>query len=254
MRPLRAAPALTLALMLGPVLAGLAGTLAPALGIFPALGGRSLSLEPARALADWPGLPRAIRLSIGTGLAATLIALATVTLFTAGWAGTRGMALLERLLSPLLAVPHAAAALGLAFLIAPSGWILRALSPWATGWQRPPDLLILQDPMGLAMIAGLAVKEIPFLFLMTLAALPQAAPARRLTIARALGYGRVTGWLKAVFPAVYAQIRLPVYAVLAYSMSVVDVAIVLGPATPPPLSVQVVRWMSDPDLSLRFQR
>ncbi|TDX27951.1 ABC transporter permease [Rhodovulum visakhapatnamense] len=253
MRPLRAAPALTLVLMLGPVLAGLAGTLAPALGVFPALGGHTLSLEPARALAAWPGLWQAVALSVGTGLAATLIALGAVTLFAAGWAGTRAMGLLERLLSPLLAVPHVAAALGLAFLIAPSGWIARALSPWATGWQRPPDLLILQDPMGLAMIAGLAAKEIPFLLLMTLAALPQAAPARRLTIARALGYGRTTGWLKAVFPAVYAQIRLPVYAVLAYSMSAVDVAIVLGPSTPPPLAVQVVRWMSDPDLSLRFR-
>ena len=73
-------------------------------------------------------------------------------------------------------------------------------------------------------------------------------------VAQALGYGRVTGWLKTVFPPVYAQIRLPVYVVLAYSMSVVDVAMILGPSTPPPLSVQIVRWMSDPDLSQRLHR
>jgi len=72
-------------------------------------------------------------------------------------------------------------------------------------------------------------------------------------LARALGYGRVSGWLKAVLPAVYGQLRLPVLAVLAYSMSVVDMALILGPTTPAPLSVQVVRWMSDPDLALRFQ-
>jgi putative thiamine transport system permease protein len=253
MRPLRAAPALTLALMLGPVAAGLIGTLGPAAGVFPALGGTGLSRAPAAALAQWPGLPRAVALSVSTGLAATLLSLAIVTLFTAGWQGTRAMAALERVLSPLLSVPHAAAALGLAFLVAPSGWIARALSPWATGWQRPPDLLILQDPLGAAMVAGLVTKEVPFLLLMTLAALPQAQPRRRLTIARSLGYGRVAGWLKVVFPAIYAQIRLPVYAVLAYSMSVVDVAIILGPSTPPPLAVQVVRWMADPDLSMRFQ-
>jgi len=253
MRPLRAAPALTLALMLGPVAAGLLGTLGPAVGILPALGGTEISLAPLKALAAWPGLTRAVALSVFTGLAATLVSLAIVTLFTAGWYGTRAMAALERLLSPLLSVPHAAAAFGLAFLVAPSGWIARALSPWATGWEQPPDLLILQDPLGAAMIAGLVVKEVPFLLLMTLAALPQAAPRRRLTIARSLGYGRVTGWLKGVFPAIYAQIRLPVYAVLAYSMSVVDVAIILGPGTPPPLAVQVVRWMADPDLSMRFQ-
>ncbi|MEO1308334.1 MAG: ABC transporter permease subunit, partial [Pseudomonadota bacterium] len=56
-----------------------------------------------------------------------------------------------------------------------------------------------------------------------------------------------------VFPSIYAQIRLPVYVVLAYSMSVVDVALILGPNTPPTLSVQIVRWMSDPDLALRLQ-
>ena len=46
-------------------------------------------------------------------------------------------------------VPHAAAAFGLAFLIAPSGLIARLLSPELTGWERPPDLLIVNDPLGL---------------------------------------------------------------------------------------------------------
>ncbi|MGC9420048.1 MAG: ABC transporter permease [Rhodovulum sp.] len=252
MRLLRAAPPLTLLVMLVPVAAGLLGMIAPALGVLPSLGGTRPSLEPLAALAAWPGLPGAVALSAMTGLAATVISLGIVVLFLAGWQGTRALAALERALSPLLSVPHAAAAFGLAFLIAPSGWIARALSPWATGWDRPPDLLIVQDPLGLAMVAGLVAKEVPFLLLMSLAALPQAQPAQRLTLTRSLGYGRVTGWLKAVFPAVYVQIRLPVYAVLAYSMSVVDVALILGPTTPPPLAVQVVRWMADPDLSMRF--
>jgi putative thiamine transport system permease protein len=150
-------------------------------------------------------------------------------------------------------VPHAAAAFGVAFLIAPSGWIARALSPWATGWDRPPDLLLVQDPAGIALTLGLVTKEVPFLLLMALAALPQARADRHLALARTLGYGRVTGWLKVVFPAVYAQIRLPVYAVLAFSMSVVDMALILGPSTPPTLAVQTLRWMNDPDLTLRFR-
>ena len=247
------APTLTLVVMLGPVLAGLAGTLAPSVGLMPALGGTTLSLAPWQALFDWPGLPRAVALSLGVGFAATALSLALVILICAGWAGTRPFGVIERLLSPLLSVPHAAAAFGLAFLIAPSGWIARALSPWATGWDRPPDLLILQDPAGLSLIFGLVTKEVPFLLLMTLAALTQTRPGPSLRIAQALGYARVTGWLKTVFPPVYRQIRLPVYAVLAFSMSVVDVAIILGPNTPPTLAVQVVRWMNDPDLGLRFQ-
>lgn len=242
-------PLLTLVTLIGPVLAGLLGTLLPAFGIGP---GGEAGLSAFRALFDWPGLGDAMRLSIVTGIASTLLALGVVTLVTAGWYGTRPFRWLERALSPLLSVPHAAAAFGLAFLIAPSGWIARALSPWATGWERPPDLLIVQDPWGIALIAGLVAKEVPFLLLMTLAALGQADVARSMTVAQALGYGRVTGWLKVVFPRIYAQIRLPVYVVLAYAMSVVDVATILGPNTPPTLSVQITRWMSDPDIAERL--
>ncbi len=244
-------PALTLLAMLGPVCAGLLGTVLPAFGYLPAAGLSTLSFEPVSALFDWPGLSAAMRLSITTGILATLLSLGIVTLTLAGWYGTAPFRVLERLLSPLLSVPHAATAFGLAFLIAPSGWLSRLASP-LTGWERPPDLLIVQDPWGLTLTAGMVAKEVPFLLLMALAALGQADARRRMRVAQALGYGRVTGWLKTVFPPVYAQIRLPVYVVLAYSMSVVDVAMILGPSTPPPLSVQIVSWMSDPDLSQRL--
>ncbi|MFN3663881.1 ABC transporter permease [Yoonia sp.] len=246
-------PALTLLAMLGPVVAGLWGTVLPALGHLPAAGLQGPSLQPVRDLFGWAGLPRAVMLSIGTGLLATVISLAIVMLVTAGWSGTRPFRMLERALSPLLAVPHAAAAFGLAFLIAPSGWVARLTSPWLTGWDRPPDLLIVQDSWGLTMTAGLIVKEVPFLLLITLAALGQADAQRSVRVAQALGYGRLTGWLKTVFPRVYAQIRPPVYVVLAYAMSVVDVAIILGPNTPPSLSVQIVKWMSHPDLAFRLE-
>lgn len=246
-------PALTLLAMLGPVVAGLLGTLLPAFGHLPAAGATGPSLAPFLALLDWAGLPRAVLLSLSTGFISTAASLAIVAFLMAGWSGSPAFRLLERLLSPLLSVPHAAAAFGLAFLIAPSGWISRVLSPWATGWDRPPDLLIVQDTYGLTMALGLIIKEVPFLLLITLAALGQADARRSAVIAAALGYGRVTGWLKLVFPRIYAQIRLPVYVVLAYAMSVVDVAVILGPNTPPSLSVQVVKWMSDPDLTMRLQ-
>ncbi|NDW58337.1 ABC transporter permease, partial [Yangia sp. PrR004] len=248
----RAAPALTLLALLGPVAAGLLGTVAPAFGLLPALGADELSLDPLRALLGWPGLARAVLLSLFTGLAATALSLALTLLICAGWQGTRPFRALERALSPLLSVPHAAAAFGLAFLIAPSGWIARLIA-LPLGWDRPPDLLILQDPWGLSLIAGLVVKEMPFLLLMSLAALPALRSGQSLATAQALGYGRVSGWVKTVLPRLYPQIRLPVYAVLAYSLSAVDVAMILGPGTPPPLAVQVLKWMNDPDLALRLQ-
>ena len=87
---------------------------------------------------------------------------------------------------------------------------------------------------------------------MTFAALGQVRADDQLRMARSLGYGPVQAWLKVVLPQVYPQIRLPVYAVLAYSLSVVDMAIVLGPTTPPPLAPLVLRWFNDPDLAMRF--
>ena len=215
------APALTLAVLLAPVAAGLIGVLAPAFGWMPALGGERLTLDPWRDLLAWPGITASVRLSATTGLAATALSLALTILICAGLHGTRAFALARRALSPLLSVPHAAAAFGLAFLVSPSGWIARALSPWATGWERPPDLLIVQDPWGLALIAGLTLKEVPFLLLMTLAALPQADADRAVLTARALGYGRVTRLdARGAAPRIYPQIRLPVFATLAYSASV----------------------------------
>ena len=173
-------------------------------------------------------------------------------LFTAAFEGTRLFRTLRTLLSPLLSVPHAAAAFGLAFLIMPSGFAMRLLSPWATGATRPPDVLIVGDPAGIAMTLGLWRRRSLFLFLMVLAALPQADPARARRVAASFGYAPVAGWLKTVLPRVYPQIRLPVFAVIAYATSVVDVALILGPTTPPPLAVRLTGWMNDADLSLRF--
>lgn len=237
---LAALPRLTLALMAGPVLAGLAGTLIPAL---------SNGAEGFRTLAAWPGLPRASTLSLFSGLASTALSFLLCVTLLAALYGTRSFTPLRRLLAPLLSVPHAAAALGLAFLIAPSGWIARALSPWATGWTAPPDLLILNDPYGLSLTLGLVAKELPFLLLMAISSLNAAQTDRSMTVAATLGYGRVSGFLLTVMPGLYGQLRLPVYAVLAYAMTSVDMAMILGPTLPPTLSQQVVIWRMVPDLT-----
>ena len=239
---LRWAPGLTLALLIGPVGAGLLGTAIPAF---------ANDAKGLRALFEWPGLLRAVALSFTTGLGATALSLAVTLLVVASLWGTRIFALIQHLLAPLLSVPHAAAALGLAFLIAPSGWVFRLLSPWATGWAQPPDLLILNDPHGLSLTFGLMSKEVPFLFLMTLAALPQTDIARRMNVAQSLGAGRVAAFVVAVLPSLYKQLRLPVYAVLAYSMTAVEMAMILGPTRPYTLSAQVVIWMADPMLTAR---
>ena len=245
-------PGLTLLLFLAPVAAGLIGTWLPAFGYFPALEGHSFSLLPWQMLLAHPGLPESLRLTLLSGFLATLTSFLLTIVFLAACHGGRIILAIRGLMAPLLAVPHAAMALGLAFLIAPSGWLVRLVSPWATGWDLPPDVASLPDPNGLALTLGLVMKELPFLLLMTLSALEHSRADERLAIARSLGYGPVMAWMKTVLPAVYRQIRLPIYAVLAYSLSVVDMAMILAPLSPPPLAVQVFRWFNDPDLTMRF--
>jgi ABC-type uncharacterized transport system YnjBCD permease subunit len=102
------------------------------------------------------------------------------------------------------------------------------------------------------MTAGLVAKEMPFLLLMALAALPALDGSRRRMVMASLGYGRGTGFFIAIAPQLYRLIRLPVFAVIAYASSVADVAIVLGPTTPAPLPVRILEWASDPELATRF--
>jgi putative thiamine transport system permease protein len=246
---LRLAPALLLTLMLGPLAAGLGITLAAASGLLPLPGGAAPALAPARALLAMPGLAHAVALTLWTGGAATLLALAV----------SLGIAVLARhpkvaraaggLLPPLLATPPLALAAGFAFLIAPSGWIARLISPWLTGWHVPPDVATVQDPLGIALILGLALKEAPYLLLMCLAGLAQIAPGAALAQAASLGYGPWRGFAFAVLPRLWPLLRLPVLAVLAYAFSVVDVALLLGPSDPPTLAVLVFRAATAPDLA-----
>ena len=234
---MKGAPLILRAILVVPVGLGLAVTLGQ--------GVTSLS-----SVLNWPGLTRACLLSLGPGLLATLIALVLVGLILG--AEPRSLGLLERLLGPLLALPHAAAALGLAFVIAPSGWIARALSPWATGWLVPPDVLTLNDPWGLALTLGLVLKETPFLLLMALAARTPALRQRQ-KVAATLGYGRGISFALTVWPDLYQALRLPVLAVLVYAMTTVDMALILGPSLPYSLSAQISLWQSDASLTRQDQ-
>jgi len=249
----RLAPPLTIALFLVPVAAGLVGTALPAFGFLPAIGGRARSLDAWRALFEQPGVLTSIQLSIQVGLLATVLSLAIALAFCALMAERAALRRLSAWISPMLATPHVAVAVGFAFLIAPSGWLVRLVSPELTGWDRPPAALVtVRDPAGLAMVAGLLLKEVPYLALMTLAALNQV-PHRALRMSTAaLGYRAATGWIKAVLPLVYPQLRLPIFAVLAFSVSTVEVGLILAPGNPPPLAVLAARWFADYELQRYF--
>lgn len=229
-----------------PILAGLAQTVQAAFGVLPALGFDEPSLVAWTMLAKLPGAMTSIRLSVVTGLGSTLIALGLATALCAVVHARVSARLGAQWLAPLLAAPHAAMAIGLAFLIAPSGWIARPVAALLS-WDRPPAIATVNDTAGLSLTLGLVIKELPFLALVILSATSQIDVRRSLAVARALGYSRSAGWIRVVMPLVWPLIRLPVYVVLAYALSTVDMAIILGPSNPPTLAVAVTRWYSDPD-------
>ena len=247
-KSLRAAVLVIAALALfAPIAAGLWHSAGAALGHFPALGSTGPSISPLQDLFAQPGFATALRLTLVTGFAATLMSLALAIAVAA--AITNGPArIISRLLAPFLAMPHAAMAVGLAFVLAPSGWIARALAP-VVGWARPPDLATVNDAFGAALILGLVIKETPFLLLVSLAALTQIPLRAHIHTAQSLGYGLGAIWAKVIVPQLWPLIRLPVYAVLIYNLSVIDMALILGPSNPPTAAVLIARMFSSPDFA-----
>lgn len=243
--------ALVMAGLVLPIFAGGLQTLRAAFGMHDALQSSGFSFAPWQQLLAMPGFSTSLRLTLVTGIGSTLLALFLAIGLCATLHGRMGERTSTRLLTPILAVPHAAMAIGLAFLIAPAGWIARLIGT-ALGWSEPPQIATVHDTAGLALLLGLTVKELPFLLLVILGALRQLPVAVHIAAARALGYGQAAIWVKILLPQIWPLIRLPVLVVQAYALSSVDMAIILGPSTPPTLAVAVTRWLTDSDLSLIY--
>ncbi|WP_191237594.1 ABC transporter permease [Cobetia marina] len=239
-----------LLLLLGPTALGLAGLVAPALGLWPALGFEEVSAIAWQRWWALPGLADGLRLTLVSGIGGTLLAV----LLTMGWlaaaAGTRFGERLERLLAPVLAMPHLALALGLLWLAAPSGVLMRLLlAPFEV---LAPAQYPLPDAHGITLALGLALKEAPFLMLMAQTALSRLPVTAQLQAGQALGYSIPQLRWRILMPQVMRAIALPIGAVLAYSLAVVDVAQVLGPTRTPTLAVRLVELWRDSDPSSRL--
>lgn len=231
--------ALPVLLVLGPLLPGLYLAMAPAVD---ANVWRALWLDT-----QWAG---ALRSTLVSSVLSTVLACAM-----AGGLATRHYPgqvwnKLQRRLPLLLSVPHAAFAIGLFFLIAPSGWLARAISQ-AAHWTSPPDWVTVQDPYGLSLALALAIKESWFLLWVLTAVLGEQAISRQMVMGRSLGYNAHQIWLRILWPQLLPRLGWPILAVFAYGLSVVDMAVVLGPGTPPTLAVLTWHWLNDPAPALQ---
>jgi len=244
MRPVLYGLALLMAaLFLLPIMLGVAGTLLPAFGLASVIASGNGFVD---IFAD-PRLSSAFLMSLKTGVIATVLVLAMTLMSLVCVHDTRLWRLLSASLPPVLAVPHAAIAVGLLFLISPSGALVRLVSPEITGLTRPPTDWVIPDAGGWSLIIGLVIKETPFLLLAAAAQLSALKVDASLRIGRTLGYSPARCWSRLILPRLYPRIRLTLLIILAFNLTVVDMALLLGPGIPPSLSVLLMSLVNDPD-------
>ena len=108
-----------------PMLAAAVGMLIPAFGIITLGQWQAPSLSAWVNLTGTPGLGQSLLLSISSGVIATIISVVLSQAFVArrySKGSSKGFDSLSRF---LLAAPHVSVAVATAFLLAPSGWLVR---------------------------------------------------------------------------------------------------------------------------------
>ncbi len=245
---------LMIAVCISPTFPGFFGVIFSSINYIPPLGYTDPSMKGFYDVFSWSGIGESISLTIFTTLTSTFFAcILTFFILQACWRSSFWRKI-EFALSPLLALPHVAFAIGFSFLFAPTGMIIRALDPLLnimpffgdTTW----DFNIVHNQLGWGLIAVLTLKEIPFLMLMSIPILQQLNVTQTSQVAHSLGYNDAQMWWKCIFPQWLPKLRFPLLAVMAYGASVVDISLIVGPTNPPTFAVLVWQWFNDPDLSL----
>ncbi|ANQ21315.1 thiamine ABC transporter permease [Vibrio natriegens] len=251
---LRALYLVIIAVCILPTIPGLLGVVVSALGYVPPIGLSQFSLNGFAAVFDWQGVWTSIGLTLYSAIFSSYLAcILTFAILQSAW-NSRFWRKIEVFLSPLLAMPHVAFAIGFAFLFAPTGLGVRVATQFFgfdPNAQTVDDLaLLIKDPHALGLIIMLAIKETPFLLLMSIPILQQLNVDKIEKVSHSMGYSTTQTWWKCIFPQWLAKLRFPMLAVIAYSLSVVDIALIIGPTNPPTFAVLVWQWFNDPDLAL----
>ena len=94
-------------------LLGVVGVILPAFGYFPALGSEQFNVQAFHAFFAQPSNLKMIQLSFTTGVMATVIAVTGTFVILAFLYNTTLLSRVQRLISPLLVLPHAGIAIAL---------------------------------------------------------------------------------------------------------------------------------------------
>ena len=178
----------------------------------------------------YQGLSASVFMTLFSAIFSTLISLYIAFMVYSQYHLNRRLQSFEKYLAPLLSLPHLAIALGLVFLFS-DGSVFFVDS----GLPRK----------GLStLIIAIVIKEVPF-FLLIFSAIGRQLPIKYwLLQGQALGYQDYRCWWFLVFPALLKQSRLALLAATAYTLSVVDVSLIVGPNIPELFAVSVYRWQT----------
>lgn len=209
----------------------------------PLLPAAGIMAMPAFSFAHWqyllndPQLAQALAATLvstllGVGGALFLALFVIATLWpSAGW---------QRLASRLpllLALPHVAFATCALILFAEGGALYRLL----------PIIQPVQDRYGIGLGLVLAVKESGFLLWVCWGLLGERRLAEQVVVFKSLGYGRGQCLTHVILPALAPALKVALLATTAWTLSVVDVAVIIGPGNPPTLAVLAWQWLNSAD-------
>lgn len=255
------APGLRIALLLAPALAvvvvlfggGLVLGAAQSLGYLPFLDGWHWSLDGYRALWDDQAVRASLALTLRVSLLSTTLAVglgvAAALLVAQLRRGRRWMTLV---LTSTLPVPHLVGAVTMLLLLSQSGVLSRV--SFALGLTHAPaDFPALTaDRFGWGIIADYVWKEVPFVAVITLAALSREL--RDYTdVASTLGAG---GWQRlrhVTLPLLAPSISAAAILVFAFTAGSYEVPALLGSPYPATLPVVALQQYQDSDLGSRPQ-
>lgn len=206
-----------------------------------------LPAAPWNALFTDNQLPAALLATLISTLISTLLALFICLLLVVTLWPFAPWKWLQQRLPVLLALPHVAFASGCLLLFAPSGWLSRLIINISIF--DGPTVFIDRWGIGLGLV--LAVKESWFLLWVCHARLSESELTPRLNIAATLGYGPLQSRMFIVIPWLVPRLGSALLAALAYSLSVVDVALIIGPGNPPTFAALAWSWLNDSDPALQ---
>lgn len=158
---------------------------------------------------------------------------------------SRGFAVI----SVLLSTPHVAFAVGIMLLLSPSGYLTRLVHTLLHALPTPPVGWPLPEKSVLTLAIVLLLKEIPFLLLIASTQLRQLPYQQWLLQAQSLGWSGRRAWWLLVVPALLPRLKLALAAIVIYTLSVVDIPLLLGPNMPGVLATVVYQqhyqWGAD---------